>query len=265
MREKILRYQLTTIVLAPILVAQGRHVRRVTPRLPEPPGPRSGSEGTGPELRLLILGDSAAAGVGAATQEEALSGQLLSQLRSTFRVFWKLNAQSGYTAKDVANCLEAATAEPFDVALVSVGVNDVTGRTRKLEWCAQQARLIWLLKAKFDVQHILLSSLPPMHLFPALPQPLRWYLGTRAKQFNQLLRKIAGADVQCEFLAISFPLEDGYMAADGFHPGALAYSAWAHLAAATIQARIHQKAGLRGSRAYTGPTRIPTDEATVPP
>jgi len=246
--KKNLGYQLTALALAPILVAQGRRVRRVTPRLPEPPGPRAGSEGSGPALKLLILGDSAAAGVGAATQEEALSGQLLSQLRSTFRVFWKLNAQSGHTVRDVVNFLDAATAEPFDVALVAVGVNDVTGRTPSKGWCDQQARLIWLLKAKFGVKHILFSSLPPMHVFPALPQPLRWYLGTRAKQLNQMLREIAEADPRCEFLTISFPLERGYMAADGFHPGALAYSAWARLAAAAIQARIHQKAILRRPR-----------------
>ena len=51
--------------LAPLLVAQALRTRRVTPRLPEAAGERSGTQGEGPRLRLLVLGDSAAAGVGA--------------------------------------------------------------------------------------------------------------------------------------------------------------------------------------------------------
>ncbi|NIP82235.1 MAG: SGNH/GDSL hydrolase family protein, partial [Gemmatimonadetes bacterium] len=53
--------------LAPILVAQGLFVRWRTTRLPEPPGDREGVTGAGPPLRLLVAGDSAAAGVGAST------------------------------------------------------------------------------------------------------------------------------------------------------------------------------------------------------
>lgn len=54
-------YPLSTFALAPVLIGQGRYVRRVTPSLQEPEGERQGSLGEGPELRVLILGDSAAA------------------------------------------------------------------------------------------------------------------------------------------------------------------------------------------------------------
>src|SRR5689334_20066239 len=73
-------YRTASIALVPLLALQGRRVRRVTPRLPEPPGPRAGLAGDGPPLRLLILGDSSAAGVGAPSQDEALSGRLVSEL-----------------------------------------------------------------------------------------------------------------------------------------------------------------------------------------
>lgn len=52
-------YPLSTLALGPLLLGQGRYVRRVTPRLPEPEGERQGVIGAGPALRLLILGDSA--------------------------------------------------------------------------------------------------------------------------------------------------------------------------------------------------------------
>ena len=66
-----MKHKLAAIGLAPLLILQGLYVRRVTPKLPEPLGKRSGVHGTGPRLRLLILGDSAAAGVGVSTQSQA--------------------------------------------------------------------------------------------------------------------------------------------------------------------------------------------------
>lgn len=231
-------YRIATVGLGPLLVAQGFYVRRTVERLEEPPGPRSGSEGSGPTLRLLIAGDSAAAGVGAATQREALSGQLVAQLGPSLHVRWKLIATTGHAVRDMIAQLQAAESERFDVALVSIGVNDVTGRTPSTTWVERQATLIGLLENKFGVGHILLSSLPPMHAFPALPQPLRWYLGMRAAQLNGMLRRIAGADAHCEFLPIDLPLDRRYMASDGFHPGAPAYSVWAQAAARAIRRRI---------------------------
>jgi lysophospholipase L1-like esterase len=234
-------YHAATLALGPLLIAQGVRARRAIVRLEEPSGARSGSEGSGPALRLLIAGDSAAAGVGAATQREALSGQLVAQLSPSFRVSWKLMAQTGHTVRDVIGQLDAAAPERFDVALVSVGVNDVTGRTRSTTWIERQKALIGLLKSKFGVGHVLLSSLPPMHVFPALPQPLRWYLGFRARQLDAMIRAIAETDRQCEYLPIEFPFERHYMAADGFHPGALAYCAWARVAAQAIRRRVDRE------------------------
>ncbi|KAB0649370.1 SGNH/GDSL hydrolase family protein, partial [Burkholderia diffusa] len=60
-------YPLATAALGPLLLMQGRRVRRVTPRLAEAAGPRDGTAGDGPPLRVLVLGDSAAAGVGVAS------------------------------------------------------------------------------------------------------------------------------------------------------------------------------------------------------
>ena len=59
---------LAKVLLGPVLLAQGIYTRRMTPRLPEAEGERQGEAGSGDVLRLLIVGDSAAAGVGAATQ-----------------------------------------------------------------------------------------------------------------------------------------------------------------------------------------------------
>lgn len=232
---RALVHRAAAIGLAPVFIAQGLYVRCVTPRLPEPSGARSGVMGSGPPLGLLILGDSAAAGVGVATQAEALSGRLAAVLGESFRVCWKLTARTGMRAKDVAAELEAAAPEKFDAVVTSIGVNDVTRGTDLASWIDRQGRMVELLQSKFQAKHIILSSVPPMHLFPALPRPLRWYLGERAKRFNRALEALARSCEACEFAAPDFPVEPATMAADGFHPGARAYALWAAHAGGIIR------------------------------
>ena len=230
---------LSKLLLGPLLLLQGLYVRRVTPRLPEASGARQGLTGNGVRLRLLIVGDSAVAGVGAATQDQALSGQLVARLAADFQVSWQLWAQTGLDSQGLLELLEGKDAQPFDVAVLGIGVNDVTSRLGADQWLAQQQRLLGLLRDKYSVQQLVISPLPPMHLFPALPQPLRWYLGNRARRFNQQLAILAAAQPSCSLLTLSLAPEAGMMAADGFHPGPVIYSLWAEHAAQAITGQRH--------------------------
>lgn len=227
---------LVSIVLAPLLLAQGLYVRRVTPRLPEAAGERSGKLGSGPPLRLLIVGDSAAAGVGVATQDAALSGQLAMRLAETRQIEWRLWAKNGYNARDVLALLEQNGAEAFDAVLTSVGVNDITGLTGESRWLAQQTAIWRLLQEKYRAKRIFVTGLPPMHRFTALPQPLRWLLGRRARQFNRALAGATAGHPVCVMIDVDFPLRPEYLASDGFHPGPPAYAHWAEQAAGAIRA-----------------------------
>ena len=229
---------LAKILLGPLLLTQGLHTRRVTLRLPEAEGERLGEAGSGDVLRLLIVGDSAAAGVGAVTQGEALSGQLVERLADNYRVSWKLWARSGLDSQGLLDLLEQYAPEPFDVALLSIGVNDITSSLTLDQWLARQQRLIALLCDKFAVRQIVLSPLPPMHLFPALPQPLRWFLGCRARRFNAHLADLATRVDQCTMLSTPLAPEPGLMASDGFHPGPMLYRQWAEDAARVIDQRF---------------------------
>jgi lysophospholipase L1-like esterase len=230
-------FKLTSICLSPVLITQALYVKFRTPRLPEPSGERSGHSGSGRGLSLLILGDSAAAGVGVQTQDLALSGQLAQALAADFHVNWNLIAHTGKTAKDIIAILEATPPKKFDVVVTSIGVNDVTHGTGLRKWIDQQGRIVMLLREKFHSEYIILSDVPPMHLFPALPQPLRWFFGTRARRFNSELKKFAGSYNCCETVTIEFPLEGDFMATDGFHPGAPAYTLWAEHVALIIRKR----------------------------
>ncbi|MDI6615432.1 MAG: SGNH/GDSL hydrolase family protein [Syntrophaceae bacterium] len=233
-----MNYQFAAIALGPLLLAQGIYVRLVTPRLSEPEGARFGVAGAGEPLRLLIAGDSAAAGVGAENQASALSGRLVSLLAPSFQVFWKLMARTGDKTQDVLDHIESAPQENFDVAVVSAGVNDVTAGISLKKWLGLLNNLCERLQSRFGIQQVFLTSLPPMHAFPALPQPLRWYLGTRAALFNQAMGALAEKSKDREYVRPDFPLTREFIASDGFHPGPAAYALWAErMAAAIIQKR----------------------------
>jgi lysophospholipase L1-like esterase len=229
-----MNYLLRTISLAPVIVPQGIWTNLRVPTLPEPPGAREGSAGTGPPLKLLVVGDSAAAGVGVAHQDEALLGQVVSRLAGRYSVEFALHAKTGYTTADILRRLDEMAPRDFDVALTSLGVNDVLALTGRHTWLERQARLRQVLREKFGVRLSVLSGLPPVHSFPALPQPLRWHLGSRATEFNEVLDRAVDTDPDTRLVNLRFSADASMMASDGFHPGAPIYSEWAERAARII-------------------------------
>ena len=234
-----------SILLLPVLMYQGQKVRDEVPRLPEAEGPREGSFMPGGEqqspLRILILGDSAAAGVGVEQQQQALVGQVLSHLPEDLPVSWRLLARNGLKLKDIAQQLDDHD-EQYDIVIVSAGVNDATSRTRRYQFLCELQNLSERLKRRHGVQHILYTAVPPMQVFPSLPQPLRWYLGQRAKRLNSLIRAHCNKYDYTQMMIVDFPFTAEYMASDGFHPSAEGYRLWGGRAAALIKEwRARQK------------------------
>lgn len=234
---KSLNKLLTKAVYAPIIIAQGRYVKKVTPKLPEAAGERSGTAGEGQKIRLLIIGDSAAAGVGVDNQAQALTGNLVSALADCYQVDWQLLAKSGYTTLDSLQMISEQPQQTFDIIVTSLGVNDVTGTLPASTWLTQQQDLIILLREQFSCQQILITQVPPMGLFPALPQPLRRYLGTRASQFNRKLSTLIESQSDCQLIDINGELNEKDMAEDGFHPGPSMYQHWAEVVAEKIKSQ----------------------------
>ncbi|MEM8532474.1 MAG: SGNH/GDSL hydrolase family protein [Chloroflexota bacterium] len=219
-------YLVVKVVLAPVLLAQGLFVATTMERLPEPHGERQGVDGQGPRLRLLVLGDSAAAGVGVQTQQEALLGNLVTQLSPHFELHWKLIARTGATSNATLRHLQKIPAEPFDVVVTSLGVNDVVTNKTKQTFLREQQDIITLLKKKFSASQIILLGLPPMGEFPTIPQPLRWYLGDQSNHLDQVLERLAVTE-QCDYIKQDLVDDPQLMATDGFHPGQGIYAIWA--------------------------------------
>lgn len=234
------------LALSPLLVAQALRARARVPRLPEAAGARSGVAGRGAaRLRLLIAGDSSAAGVGVARQEAALSGQLLPRLAASTAacIEWRLLARSGLTTAQTLELLRGSALPAIDLAVVVTGVNDVVDQVGSLRAVDAREAIANLLRNGAGAQHVVFCPLPPIHQFPALPQPLRWMAGADAQRHNRALRQwirersALSADVSTLGLD-HVHLHADHMASDGFHPGAPVYRAVAEALAGHITTHV---------------------------
>jgi lysophospholipase L1-like esterase len=223
------------LVLGPLLAAQGRAVRRNTPQLAGAAGPTAGLVGgPAPALRLLVLGESTAAGVGAATHAEGLSGQLAAALAAQLgrAVAWHAAGQIGATASAVRRQLVPALApEPVDATLLALGVNDSLRLRNPRRWASDLTALIAALRARVGPAPVFLAAVPPMGRFPALPQPLRAALGLRARLLDATAAALAPRLEAVTHLPLTLPVTREQFCADGFHPGPAGYQQWAELLA----------------------------------
>lgn len=229
-------HPLTRLALSPLLLAQALGVRRRAEVLPEAAGPRAGIAGQGPDLRLLILGDSSAAGVGVAHQDQALAGQLVGRLAVDWRVEWRLVARSGATTARALAMLDAQPIETVHVVVTALGVNDVTRQVSLRRWRAQQDTLAAALLRR-GAQVVIRSGLPPIERFTRMPWPLGAVLGAQAREMDAALA--AGSTGPLAHLPFDpARLDPAQMATDGFHPGAAIYADWAQGLAALIRQRL---------------------------
>lgn len=216
---------------AAVLVVQGRRLRRDTPRLPDAAQPWHGQlEGPEP-LRLLVLGDSTAAGVGAGTQDEALPGNLARELaaRSGRGVVWRAMGRNGATSHDlVADYLGDAVSEPVDIVFLSIGANDALGLRSRGGFSRDIRTLLTRLLEVSPL--VLMSSLPAFGQFELLPNPLRWNLYLHSRSLEDAARAIVASTPGVHMSPPPPEYTPGFFATDLFHPSASGYRDWAKFA-----------------------------------
>ena len=217
------------LALGPVLLPQARWLRRTALRLPEAAGPREGVVGEGKVgLRLLVVGDSSAAGVGLAEQTQALALPMAQRLHKRLgsAVAWQLVAQSGINTTEAQALAEQSQLYPADVVVTALGVNDVSSQHSAVRFVGHTSRLWSHLKARTGARWAVLSGLPPMGLLTAVPQPLRWYLGQYSAWLDAAAQRWA-VDEGLGFCPLRWASDPMLLSHDGFHPGELLYPQWA--------------------------------------
>lgn len=210
----------------PVLLGQGRAVRRNTPKLPDAEG-LSGVAGTGrPSSSVLVVGDSVASGVGVDHQENCLAGRLAFRLAEAndSTVAWSVLAQTGATASGVRRLVDAAgsLADP-ELVVVSVGVNDVKVLTSDRAWTRELSALLDALARQAPRADLVWIGVPPMHQFPNLPVKLARLAGGRAARLDALGNQVLATRPRVRRVSLDIKTLTGGFADDGFHPSSASH------------------------------------------
>jgi lysophospholipase L1-like esterase len=243
-----------------LLAVQGLLAARAE-YLPTEPGyridtqvaPDGGGDGRGLDrqqeaapLRLVVLGDSTAAGVGSPTLEESLP-VLIAQ-----RVADRLGRPvavtglgvSGAVTRDVAEGQVPAVAglEP-DVVVAVVGSNDVTHGTPPWRLRDDIAELRAAVGDATGAP-LVLAGIPLFGSADALGRPLRWVVDAYANVLRDAQRAAAATNGVpfVEIARDASPRFSGVpeaMSPDGFHPAPVGYGFWADaIAPVTVEATL---------------------------
>lgn len=217
-------------LLLPVSLAQGLRLRRQALRLPGAPGARTGTCGNGEPFRLLAVGDSIIDGIGIARFEDTLPAQIARELSECLelQVHWRAEGATGHAVDDVLERVRTLQSdEPFDLVVVSVGVNDVTGLTRRKRWRSGLVALVRELRRRWPGVRVMLLGLPPMADFPLPPQPLRSTLGMRAAALDRIAASVASGYPGVEHVPTRIDPARHPFCEDGFHPSAESCTLWA--------------------------------------
>ena len=178
--------------------------------------------------RVVWLGDSTAAGVGASSSAGALSSQVADGLAaSSISVL----AVSGARVADVLDdqVPKVAGLEP-QLVLISVGANDTIHLTGRGTFRRTYEKVV---RALPDGVPVVLLGVPDMGAIPRFAQPLRAVAGWRGRIVDAEVRRVA-TSTGAVYVDIAGPTgppfrrhSDRYFAADEFHPSDAGYGLWA--------------------------------------
>ncbi|MEV4541473.1 SGNH/GDSL hydrolase family protein [Micromonospora echinaurantiaca] len=188
-----------------------------------------------PPLRLVLLGDSSALGVGVARLDDTIGGQLANLLAegpAGRQVHLSSVGVSGSRATDLATQVaRALLGERPDVAVILIGANDATSLRRPADAAAYLGAAVHRLReARVEV---VVGTCPDLGAVRAIAPPLRQLVGwsgrriARAQTAAVLDAGGTVVDLATETGPV-FRADAGTLCHDGFHPSADGYRVWAH-------------------------------------
>jgi lysophospholipase L1-like esterase len=191
-----------------------------------------------PMLRLVLLGDSAAIGVGVEWLSETVGGQLARLLAEGTpqsgerHVLLSSVGVAGSRSTDLATQVaRALLGDRPDVAVVLIGQNDAAGLRSPEESAAYLGAAVHRLR-EAGVQ-VVVGTCPDLGAIRSVAPPLRQvagWLGRRmARAQVQAVEDADGIVVDLgEETGAVFRADAGTLCYDGFHPSADGYRVWAH-------------------------------------
>lgn len=218
----------------PRVLAQRRVLVRDTEKVPDAARPWEGKLEGGNPLRLLVIGDSTAAGVGAPTQDEALPGALARELhaRTGRGVIWRAIGENGITTDGFLDRhLAAAVSRPSDLVFVSLGANDAMHARSARAFARDIRELLTTVSDRQPHALVLMSNLPVFARFDLLPEPTRTVLYRHSRNLERAAARVIARDDRWLITEeLPPPYGPDFFCRDRFHPSPSGYADWARWA-----------------------------------
>ena len=222
---------LALIPLAPMLYLQGQVTRWKVGLLPDAAGETTGLVGEGSDpAKLLVLGESTVAGLGARTHRDALAGQFAKYLSDYLNhsVEWHVVGRNGVTARrTIDELLPLVPSNDFDYILLGIGGNDVMKISSPHRWRTDMLELIARLREKNPRAVIFISNCPMIVMSPVIPEPIKSILWRLSQMHHaNILEFTRNMDRVFYYPQPADVTLDGFFA-DGIHPSEQGYAEWA--------------------------------------
>jgi lysophospholipase L1-like esterase len=225
---------------------------------------------SGPAIKLALLGDSSAAGYGVHTVEETPGAHLASGVSegSGRRVYLRSVAFVGAQSRDLAGQIDEALKMEPDVAVILIGVNDITHTRRPSESVRLLAEGVRRLRAA-DVE-VVVGTCPDLGTIEPIAPPLRqvarhWSRRLAAAQTIAVVEAGGRSVSLASVLGPEFEATPKVMfGPDRFHPSAAGYSSLASVLLPSVLAAVdvipYEELV---PEAFRGETVLPISQAAV--
>jgi len=204
--------------------------------------------GGGPSVRLAVLGDSTAAGVGVRNVGETVGGFLATRLASSGRRVRLVGvAIAGSRTGDLGPQVSRALLGRPDVAVILVGTNDVIHATPTPTVRRHLGDAVRRLRGAGV--GVVVGTCPDLGAARAYAQPLRALLGGRGRRLAAAqaaaVRAAGGVPVDLgEQTGGVFRADPGTFSVDRFHPSVDGYRLWAEALLPAVSDAASSRASL---------------------
>jgi lysophospholipase L1-like esterase len=228
------------IPLLPIIIIQGKILKRKIPVLPEADKNRTGFIGSGDTFNLVTIGESTIAGVGVDDHKEGITGNIAKVLQEFTgkKINWDVLANSGYSAESVnKKLMPLLPSKPIDLIVIGLGANDAFELRSPLQWKKGITDIIVSIRNKNINCPIVIAAMPPLRYCPAFSILFKCIFGGLVLLYSKTMKSICRSHHQVYFInqeinyknwspRIDPGLTMNDLFCDGVHPSRLSYELW---------------------------------------
>lgn len=215
---------------APFLYVQSQIVRWKVGLLPDAALPEGVSGEGENESKLLVIGESTVAGLGAETHEKALAGQFARGIseKTGRQVRWVAVGRNGVTARrTIDELLPLVPKDRYEYILLGLGGNDVMKLSSPKKWRHDMLELLGIVRDRNPDAVIFISNCPMIKYSPIMPEPIKGILWRLSVMHDANIREFTASLDRVHYYPQPADVRLEGFFADGIHPSEQGYADWA--------------------------------------